>query len=126
VQGQPPPQGNQGQAGNLPAWLGPIVSVTTQFGVPTVFAAVLLWFVLFKVDGAMRAIQEGEETRTKIIAAMQDTLVAALNKQTDRFEEAIQGNIAVNKELWARLERMMERQGSGGYQSRPPPGAQQP
>jgi hypothetical protein len=110
----------------MPGWLGPLVSVTTQFGVPTVFAAVLLWFVLFKVDGAMRAIQEGEETRTKIVAAMQDTLVAALEKQADRFEKAIKENIEANERMadLAHRERADMLQRLQPYPQRPPTGAQ--
>jgi hypothetical protein len=96
-----PPPG----AAPLPGWLGPVVTLTTQVGVPTVVAGVLLYFVLFRVDGAMKVIQENEETRTKIIAAMQETLIATLNTQTDKFVRAIDANIAANRELAARYER---------------------
>jgi hypothetical protein len=83
----------------LPGWLGPIVTVTTQVGVPTVFAGVLLWFVLLKVGGAMEAMQKGEEDRTRVMAAMQDTLIAALDRLGARFEKAVDENIRVNREL---------------------------
>lgn len=85
----------------LPGWLGSVVQVTTQVGVPTVFAGVLLWFVLFKVGATLEVIEQGEEERTKIIAAMQDTLVAALDRQAGRFEKAIYDNIQANKDMAA-------------------------
>ena len=83
----------------LPGWLGPIVTVTTQVGVPTVVAGVLLWFVLTRVDSTMRSIQDEEETRTKVVAAMQDTMIAAFDRQTKAFTDAIENNIRTNKEL---------------------------
>lgn len=84
----------------LPGWLGSAVQVTTQVGVPTVFAAVLLWFLLTRMDTTMRVIQTEEENRTKIVAAMQDTLVATLDRQTKSFEDAIKENIRANRELF--------------------------
>lgn len=94
----------------LPGWLGPLVTVTTQVGVPTVVAAVLLWFVLFRVDGAMKVIQENEEERTRMVNAMQDSLIAAierntnrLDKQTDTFVRAIDDNIRANQAIAAQL-----------------------
>jgi hypothetical protein len=95
----PPPQ-------PLPGWLGPIVTITTQVGVPTVVAGVLLYFVLFRVDGALKVIQENEEARTRIVSAMQDTIVAALDRQTKEFDESFKENIQANKEIAARLERV--------------------
>jgi hypothetical protein len=92
-------------AAPLPGWLGPIVTITTQVGVPTVIAGVLLWFVLFRLDTALKIIEQGEEDRIKIAAAMQETLVAALERNADRFEHAIEANIAANRELAARYER---------------------
>ena len=94
----------------LPGWLGPLVTVTTQVGVPTVVAAVLLWFVLFRVDGAMKVIQDNEEERTRMVNAMQDTLIAAINRnterldrQTDKFVNAIDQNISANQAIAAQL-----------------------
>lgn len=83
----------------LPGWLQPLVTITTQVGIPTVFAGVLLYFVLFRLDGMLQKIEDGEEARTRIIAAMQDTLVAALDRQTQAFERAIRENIQANREL---------------------------
>jgi hypothetical protein len=97
--------GTPPSAAPLPGWLGPIVTVTTQVGVPTVIAGVLLWFVLFRLDTALKIIEQGEEDRVKIAAAMQDTLVAALERNAERFEHAIESNIAANRELAARYER---------------------
>jgi hypothetical protein len=92
--------GSVGPAGpgqNLPGWLGPIVTVTTQVGVPTVIAGVLLWFVLFKMGGTLDLIQHQEEDRTRIVAAMQDSFIAALGKQNDAFDKSMQRNIEANK-----------------------------
>ena len=83
----------------LPGWLGPLVTITTQVGVPTVVAGVLLWFVLFRIDGAMKDIQEQEDTRTQMVAAMQDSVIAALERNAERFEQAIDKNMRLNQEL---------------------------
>jgi len=64
-----------------PSWLAPLVSVTTQLGVPTVFAAVLLWFVLFKVGGTLEKIEQNELDRTKLLVSMQEAFVAAVQQQ---------------------------------------------
>jgi hypothetical protein len=99
--GPPPPQyaSPTPAAPQLPGWLGPLVTITTQVGVPTVVAGVLLWFVLFRIDGAMKDIQEQEDTRTRMVAAMQDAVIAALERNADRFEKAIDKNIAFNQTL---------------------------
>jgi hypothetical protein len=102
----PAPAATPGAPGPpLPGWLGPLVSVTTQVGVPTVVAGVLLWFVLFRVDGTLKLIQDQEETRTRMVSAMQDTLVAALDRQNKSFADAIDKNIQFNKEALMRLEQ---------------------
>jgi hypothetical protein len=101
--------GGPGQS--LPGWLGPIVTVTTQVGVPTVVAGILLWFVLFRVDGAMKIIQEQEETRTKMVSAMQDSLVAALDRQSRIYSDTMDRNIAANRIAADRLEAIVNRQG---------------
>jgi hypothetical protein len=95
VMGTPSPQQHQ----PLPAWISPWIAVTTQVGVPTVFAGILLWFVLFRLDGMLQAIESGEEKRTGIILEMHKDLVNALGAQADRFEKAIQENIAANERL---------------------------
>lgn len=89
----------------LPGWLGQVVQVTTQVGVPTVFAAVLLWFVLTRVDTSLKTINENEEARTRMLAAMQDTLVATLDRQTRSFEAALQANSAANRQILLELRR---------------------
>jgi hypothetical protein len=86
-------------AAPLPGWLGPVVTLTTQVGVPTVVAGVLLWFVLFRIDGAMKDIQEQEDARTKLVAAMQESVIAALERNADRFEKAIDKNISINQAI---------------------------
>jgi hypothetical protein len=95
--GTPPPPAPA--AAPLPGWLGPVVTLTTQVGVPTVVAGVLLWFVLMRVDGAMRHIQEEEDLRTAKVGEMQAAVIAALERNADRFERAIQENIAANRAL---------------------------
>lgn len=102
--GAAPPPGGPPPA-PLPGWLGPIVTVTTQVGVPTVIAGVLLWFVLFRLDTTLKIIEQSEEDRVQIIAAMQDTVVAALDRQAARYEKAIHDNIEANKLLAAQYER---------------------
>jgi hypothetical protein len=89
----------------LPGWLGPIVTITTQLGVPTVIAGVLLWFVLFRLDTTLTQIEEAEAERVKILAAMQETNIAALDRLGERFDKAIAENIAANRELAARYRR---------------------
>jgi hypothetical protein len=108
--------GPQQQQQPLPGWLGPIVTVTTQFGVPTVFAAVLLYFVLTNVVGSLAQMQKNDEDRMRMLAAMQDTLIGALTKQTDTFERAtntqtekfvaaINANIATNQSISQQLRQ---------------------
>ena len=92
----PPPPAS---AAPLPGWLGPVVTLTTQVGVPTVVAGVLLWFVLFRLDGTLLAMRTSGEEQVQVIAAMQETLIAALDKQAARFEQAIKDNIQANKDL---------------------------
>jgi hypothetical protein len=97
--GQPP----------IPGWIGSAVQITTQVGVPTVVAGVLLWFVLFRVDGAMKIIQEQEETRTKMVSAMQDSLIAALDRQSRMYSETMDRNIIANRATADRLEAIFNR-----------------
>jgi hypothetical protein len=94
----------------LPGWLGPVVTLTTQVGVPTVVAGVLLWFVLFRVDGTLKMIQEQEETRTRMVAAMQDTLIATLDRQSKEFSASIDRNIEANRSLVAQLYGKQQQQ----------------
>jgi hypothetical protein len=65
----------------MPTWLNPLVTITTQLGVPTVFAGVLLWFVLFKVGGTLDKIEQNELDRTKLLATMQEAVVSAVQQQ---------------------------------------------
>jgi hypothetical protein len=81
------------------------VQITTQVGVPTVFAGILLYFVLFRLDTALKVIERSEEDRVKIIVAVQDNIVAALDRQNKAFEEAIRANIDANKTLAEKYDR---------------------
>lgn len=97
----------------LPGWLGSAVQVTTQLGFPAVVAGVLLWFVLTRVGGTLEIIQKQEEDRTRMVAAMQDSVVAALDRSAERFEKAIHDNIEANRLLAAQYHQ-------------PPPTARRP
>ncbi len=88
-----------------PMWLQPVVQLTTTLGVPTVIAGVLLWFVLFRMGATLEVIEKNEDDRTHIAAAMQDSLIAALNRNADRFDKAVDRNIEVNRQLADRYER---------------------
>jgi hypothetical protein len=79
--GAPPP---------LPGWLGSAVQVTTQVGIPTVFAIVLLWYVLFKFEGSMDKISERLERNADSVAEfseIQAQQLAELQKQTEALQE---------------------------------------
>ena len=76
----------------LPGWLGSVVQVTTQVGVPTVFAGVLLWFVLFRVGETLDVIEKSELERIRV-------MVSALDKHAERFEAAIDSTIEANRLL---------------------------
>lgn len=104
-------------AAPLPGWLGPIVTITTQVGVPTVIAGVLLWFVLFRLDTTLQTIERSEEDRVRVLVAVQDTLVAALDRQTHAFEKAIDDNIKANQLIAAQLGT----QGGARTGAPPPP-----
>lgn len=102
----------------LPAWLGSSVQIVTQVGVPTVFAAVLLYFVLTNVVGTLGQMQKNDEDRMRMLAAMQDSLIGTLNKQTDTFERslatqtdrfvaAVNANIATNQGIAASMEKLV-------------------
>ena len=86
-----------GNGRDLPGWLGPIVTVTTQLGVPTVLAGVLLWFVLFKMGGTLDMMMHEEEDRTRIVSAMQDSFIKSLERQNEAFDKSMQRNIDANK-----------------------------
>jgi len=80
-----------------PSWLQPLIAATTQVGVPTVIAGVLLWFVLTQLHGMLAMIQQAEEDRTRLLIAMQETVVAAIDRQTKAFELAIKESVYLRK-----------------------------
>jgi hypothetical protein len=90
----------------LPGWLGSVVQITTQVGVPTVFAGILLWFVLFRMDAALRVIEQSEDARTKLITTVQEKLAAHMDRQGELFEQAMQENVKANRENADRFERL--------------------
>jgi hypothetical protein len=108
----------------LPGWLGSAVQVTTQVGVPTVFAGVLLYFVLTSVVGTLEQMKKNDEDRMRMLAAMQDSLIGTLNNQTttferslatqtDRFVAAVNANIATNQGIATSMERLVRARRSG-------------
>lgn len=107
----------------LPGWLGSAVQITTQVGVPTVFAGVLLYFVLTNVTGTLSQMKKNDEDRMRMLAAMQDTLVGALtnqsqiferatNNQTEKFVNAINANIATNTGIAKSMEELVRQEHS--------------
>lgn len=103
--GPPAPSVGGPPVGAVAGWLQPVVAVTTTLGVPTVFAGVLLWFVVAEVGGTLRAIERADEDRVRIIAAIEDTLIATLDRQTAAFVAALDENIEINEQIAAELER---------------------
>jgi hypothetical protein len=94
----------------MPGWLQPVVQLTTTLGLPTVFAGVLLWFVLSRVGTAMERIEHNEVLRTQLLTAIQTSFIQAIDRQTIAFEQAIarqtvafeaaiEENVKVNREL---------------------------
>ena len=85
-----------------PSWLQPLITVTTQVGVPTVMAGVLLWFVLTQLHGMLDTIQHAEEERTRLLVSMQESLIGAIDRQTQAFQAAIKEMVYANRELATR------------------------
>jgi hypothetical protein len=96
-----------GPAAPLPGWLGPIVQVTTQVGIPTVFAGILLWFVLFRLDTALRVIEQSEDARIQVITAVQETITDHMDRSAEIFERVMAENAKANKENADRFERLL-------------------
>ena len=81
----------------VPAWLQPMAQLITTLGVPTVFAVVLLWFVLGKFEGNMDAITtrmaDNTQTARALIDSFRTELVelqaqtAELRKQSDMLHD---------------------------------------
>src|SRR5215471_9500044 len=76
----------------LPGWLGSAVQVTTQVGIPTVFALVLLYWVLFKFEGSVDRISMRLEKNADAVISFQklqaDQLIE-LQKQTRVLEDIV-------------------------------------
>jgi hypothetical protein len=69
------------------------------------------------MDGYLKNMQKADDDRVKIIAAMQDSMISALDRLGNRFDTAIKENIQVNKDL-AYQARLYE---SDPTLRRPPP-----
>lgn len=94
-----------GSPSAMPGWLQAAAQLTTTVGVPTVFAAYLLWFVTTRVGATLEVIESNERVRTKLIEDTQAAFVMAIERSADRFDKAIDKNIAVNRELAERYRR---------------------
>jgi len=110
-QPEPPP--------GIPTWIGYVATLITQVGVPTVLAGVLLWFVLFRLDGILHHIEEAETERTRLLVSMQDTVIKSLDNQTERFSSVMQQNVEVNKRIADILERTHQRGAARSETMRP-------
>jgi hypothetical protein len=74
----------------LPGWIGSAVQVTTQVGIPTVFAMVLLWYVLFKFEASMDKITarlEANAQSVQAFATIEAQQLGELQKQTKALED---------------------------------------
>src|SRR5262245_45753089 len=91
MQPEPPP--------GVPTWIGYVGTLISQVGVPTVFAGVLVWFLLTRVGGTLEHIEESEEARTKILTELQVKVLDALTTQTQAFVAAMQTNIETNERI---------------------------
>lgn len=78
----------------VPGWLQPVSQIITTIGIPSLFAVVLLWYVLTKLDSALRVIMENEDARTQKLTRIEATFESSLEKQTAAFNAAILANIA--------------------------------
>ncbi len=88
----PPPSAGQSP---LPGWLGSAVQITTQVGIPTVFALVLLWWVLFKFEGSMDKITERLEKNASSIqefSKIEAMQLGELQKQTEALQDLSRGS----------------------------------
>jgi hypothetical protein len=77
----------------VPAWLAPLTDTIKTLGIPTVFAVVLLWFTLTKLDSALRVIMDNEEARTTKLTVLENAFVAAIDRQTVAYQTAMQANL---------------------------------
>lgn len=97
----------------LQAW----VHVLSTLGVPTVFASLLLWFVLGNLHKTLELIETQEHMRTALITETQGAVVAALDKQTvllERQANLIELAIRTNRELAAEHNRLAHPQSLEG------------
>ena len=83
----------------VPGWIQALAQLVTTVGFPVVVAAALLWFVLFRLDVTLKQIETAESERVKILLSLEDSFVAALERQGTRFETVVQENMQTNREL---------------------------
>jgi hypothetical protein len=75
------------------------------------------------MDAALRVIEQSEDARTKIIAAVQESITTHMDQQDEIFERVMQENIRANKENADRFERLLSsmKAKSHGGGTEPPP-----
>jgi len=97
----------------LPGWLGYAVAIVTQVGIPTVFACVLLWFVLTGLATTLRHIEDLEDERATILGGMQSRLVEmqaklvdSLDRQTAEMVRLLDANVQANQAIAAKINQI--------------------
>ena len=85
----------------VPGWVGTVAQLVATVGFPVVVAAALLWFVLFRLDSSLKQIETAERERVQILMNLEDSFVAALERNATRFEAAMRDNIQANRDLAA-------------------------
>jgi len=97
----------------LPGWVGYAVTIVTQVGIPTVFACVLLWFVLTGLASTLKHIEELEDERATILGGMQSRLVEmqaklvdSLDRQTAEMVRLLDANVAANQAIAAKINQI--------------------
>jgi len=109
----------------VPVWVPYAVQIISTLGISTLFAGVLLWFTLSRIDGTLVVIQNNEARRTELLISIEHAFIAALDAQSDRFDKAIQMNIEANtrefREMMGTFREMMGKPPAGPSV---PPGGQ--
>jgi hypothetical protein len=65
-------------------WIDRASRLVMQLGLPTVFAAVLLWFVLWKLDGTLTALTVETRSQTQTLDAILQHVVDREQRERDR------------------------------------------
>ena len=103
----------------IPPWLGWAIHVISTLGISTLFAVLLLWFTLTRFDRTVEVIQHNEEARTKLLVDLGAQFVAASERQSDRFDRAIEENIRANRTFLETI--LLGRRAAPPVPAAPPP-----